>query len=208
MSTIHETAVSAQHNLPASTTVKKWMARRRIAISITCFTVLVVFNLTVLGTPPTSPLKFWIWNSGLGMSLIIAGLAIRSWSAGTLHKYNHLTTIGPYALVRNPLYLGSFLMMYGFAFIMSDWLSILFIALPMSMLYYFQVVHEEKHLASTFPIMWPEYCQRTPRIIPYKLNSNCLSGWSGAQWLRNREYQAILGAGLGVLGLIALSAFN
>ena len=91
---------------------------------------------------------------------------------------------------------------------MSDWLSILFIALPMTMLYYFQVLHEEKHLANTFPTMWSDYCRRTPRFFPYKLNSNWFSGWSGAQWLRNREYQAILGAGLGVLGLIALAAFN
>ncbi len=208
MSTINDTAVPVQHSLPTFAVVEKWVARRRITISITCFTTLIIFNLMVLGTPPTSPLKPWLWNSGLGLTLIVVGLAIRSWSAGTLHKYDALTTIGPYALVRNPLYVGSFLMMYGFAFIMSDWLSILFIAIPMSMLYFFQVINEEKHLASTFPTMWPAYCERTPRFIPYKLKSNWLSGWSTAQWLRNREYQAILGAGLGILGLIALCAFK
>ena len=206
MSAINETAVPLNKSLPILDLLRKWMARRRIAISITCFTALIVFNLTILDTPPTSPLKLWIWNSGLGMALIIGGLAIRSWSAGTLHKHNQLTQVGPYALVRNPLYVGSFLMMYGFALIMSDWLSIAFIACPMSMLYYFQVLHEEKHLAKTFPNDWPQYTKRTPRFIPYRLNAKWRSGWSAAQWLRNREYQAILGAGLGVIGLIVMCA--
>ena len=36
------------------------------------------------------------------------GLAIRSWSAGFLIKDEKLTTDGPYALIRNPLYLVRF----------------------------------------------------------------------------------------------------
>lgn len=208
MSTVNDTAIRVTKGMPTIAALRKWMARRRIAISITCFTTLVVFNLVILGTPPTSPLKVWIWNSGLGMALIIGGLAIRSWSAGTLHKHQELTTIGPYALVRNPLYVGSFLMMYGFAFIMSDWLSILFIAGPMSLLYYLQVLHEEKHLASNFAQEWPKYTKQTSRFVPTRINPRWRSGWSAAQWLRNREYQAILGAGLGVVGLIVLALQN
>ncbi len=205
MSTINDTAVRTSQPLPTFGLLRKWMARRRIAISITCFTALVIFNLTVLDTPPSNPLALWIWNSGLGMALIAVGLGIRSWSAGTLHKNKQLTTIGPYAMVRNPLYLGSFLMMYGFALIMSDWLSIAFIAGPMTLLYYFQVLHEEKHLASAFPAEWPTYSGQTPRFVPYKLNQGWRGGWSLAQWNRNREYQAIFGASLGVLGLIAMN---
>ena len=37
------------------------------------------------------------------------GLWIRGWSAGTIHKDEELTTTGPYAFARNPLYVGSFL---------------------------------------------------------------------------------------------------
>ena len=206
MSTANETVAPLQYQGLGS--IRRWMSRRRIAISITCFTALIVFNLAILHRHASNPLAIWQWNSGCGLALIAFGLAIRSWSAGTLNKLQELTTSGPYALTRNPLYVGSFLMMYGFALIMSDWLSIAFIAGPMSVLYYFQVLNEEKHLAACFPNQWTNYTKQTSRFIPSKLNSNWRSGWSVAQWSRNREYQAILGAAIGIFGLIALSTLG
>ncbi len=188
--------------------IRSWVARRRIAISIACFTALIVFNLAVLRRHPGNPLEFWQWNCGLGFGLILIGLAIRSWSAGTLVKVQELITSGPYALSRNPLYVGSFLMMYGFALIMLDWLSIAFIAGPMSVLYYFQVLNEEKYLAALHPEQWSKYIQQTSRFVPMKFNSNWRNGWSVAQWLRNREYQAIAGALLGIVGLVMLSSLG
>lgn len=204
MSTANETVPSyaASQSLGS---LRRWMARRRIAISITCFTALVFFNLVILQRHPSNPLAVWHWNSGLGLALIVGGLAIRSWSAGTLNKFRELVTDGPYALSRNPLYVGSFLMMYGFALLMSDWLAIAFIAGPMSVLYYYQVLNEEKFLAELFPNQWPSYEQQTSRFIPVKFKSSWQSGWSRAQWQRNREYQAIFGAAIGILGLIVLS---
>lgn len=206
MSTANETV--SQSQLQGLGTLRRWMARRRIAISITCFTTLIVFNLVILHRHPSNPLAIWQWNSGFGLALIVLGLALRSWSAGTLNKLQELITAGPYALTRNPLYVGSFLMMYGFALIMSDWLSIAFVAGPMSVLYYFQVLNEEKHLAACFPNQWTNYSMRTSRFVPFKMNSNWRSGWSVAQWRRNREYQAIFGAALGIAGLILLSGLG
>ncbi len=200
----HSPVVNVPSPMITLNAIRLWVARKRIPISIVCFTTLVVINLTILDTSPSHPLAVWHWNVALGQLAILAGLAIRSWSAGTLHKHKQLTTVGPYALVRNPLYLGSFLMMYGFAFIMMDWLSLLFIAGPMTVLYYFQVKHEEKHLANAFPALWPAYTARTPRFVPYKLNTNWRCGWSMSQWLRNREYQAILGVSIGLIGLLVL----
>ena len=185
--------------------LRSWVARRRIAISIACFTALIVFNLAVLRRHPGNPFAIWQWTSGVGLALILSGLAIRSWSAGTLIKVQELITEGPYALSRNPLYVGSFLMMYGFALIMNDWLSIVFIAGPMSVLYYFQVLNEEKYLGALHPEQWAAYIKRTSRFVPLKFNSNWRSGWSVAQWLHNREYQAILGAVIGIVGLFLLN---
>lgn len=189
-------------------TIRAWVARRRITISIACFTALIVFNLAVLRRHPSNPLAIWQWNSGIGLALILAGLGIRSWSAGTLIKVQELITSGPYALSRNPLYVGSFLMMYGFALIMSDWLSIAFIAGPMSVLYYFQVLNEEKYLFALHPEQWQSYIKRTSRFIPFKFNSNWRNGWSLSQWLHNREYQAIVGAAVGIFGLYMLNRLS
>ncbi len=188
--------------------LRSWVARRRIAISIACFTALIVFNLAILRRHPSNPLAVWQWQSGIGLSLILMGVGIRTWSAGTLIKVRELITAGPYALSRNPLYVGSFLMMYGFALIMNDWLSIAFIAGPMSMLYYFQVLNEEKYLAALHPEQWASYIKRTRRFVPLKFNSNWHSGWALAQWLHHREYRAIFGALVGVVGLILLYEFG
>src|ERR1051326_3194890 len=58
-------------------------------------------------TPP-----FWI-----GVVLLLASLWIRIWAAGHLVKNKVLTVTGPYAYVKNPLYIGTFLGMIGTAFL-------------------------------------------------------------------------------------------
>src|SRR5690606_22138233 len=51
----------------------------------------------------------------VGAGLAFAGAALRAWAAGTIVKNAVLTTTGPYAYTRNPLYLGSFLIGLGLA---------------------------------------------------------------------------------------------
>ncbi len=186
--------------------IRSWVARRRIAISIACFTALIVFNLAVLRRHPGNPLEFWQWNCGLGFGLILIGLAIRSWSAGTLVKVQELITSGPYALSRNPLYVGSFLMMYGFALIMLDWLSIAFIAGPMSVLYYFQVLNEEKYLAALTPAM-VEVHQQTSRFCAHEFNSNWRNGVVSCLAAQSRVPGDCWGPS-GIVGLVMLSSLG
>ncbi|MGH8104132.1 MAG: methyltransferase family protein, partial [bacterium] len=44
-----------------------------------------------------------------GAPLIVGGAALRIWAAGTIKKQQTLAQEGPYALMRHPLYFGSFL---------------------------------------------------------------------------------------------------
>ena len=74
----------------------------------------------VLRTQPIMPFNLNQFGSVLGTGMALAGLAIRSWAAGTLHKMKELTRSGPYAMVRNPLYVGSFFMMFGFCALIAD----------------------------------------------------------------------------------------
>ena len=48
-----------------------------------------------------------------GVPVSIAGLALRGWAAGCLYKDSRLATSGPYAHLRNPLYLGTLLVATG-----------------------------------------------------------------------------------------------
>ncbi len=183
-----------------------WLTRRRIAISLLGFAGLVLLNVVIVRTVPLNPLQVtqpWVCTALL---LIALGLAIRSWSAGTLNKSRELTTVGPYALVRNPLYCGSFLLMIGFCVLCRDVPTLLFVAGPMSLLYWVQVRFEEKRLASLFPTQWPDYAGSVPRFFPNLMRvrswrPTLFQGWSVAEWLRNREYNALAGCGLGLLGV-------
>jgi protein-S-isoprenylcysteine O-methyltransferase Ste14 len=51
-----------------------------------------------------------IW---IGMILILLGESIRIWAAGHLQKNEVLTVTGPYAYVKNPLYIGSIFIRQG-----------------------------------------------------------------------------------------------
>jgi protein-S-isoprenylcysteine O-methyltransferase Ste14 len=65
-------------------------------------------------------------NSIVAGALVGAiGLWIRARAAGHLHKQEVLTTTGPYAYTRNPLYFGSFILAIGTAVAAHSWPSAL-----------------------------------------------------------------------------------
>ena len=68
-------------------------------LRVPCGFVLVVAFLW-LSAPTLASLA-----AGIPVSLL--GLALRAWAAGHLEKDSTLTDSGPYAWVRNPLYLGT-----------------------------------------------------------------------------------------------------
>ena len=183
------------------TAIHQWLARRRITISLVGFTTLVLLNVFVMRTIPRNPLAITSLGSLVGSGLLLIGLAVRSWSAGTLNKSRELTMVGPYSLVSNPLYVGSFLMMMGFCVLCRDWPTMLFVAGPMSYLYWKQVRFEEDKLSRMFPLQWGDYIKSTPRFVPVRLNRAVLGGWSLFEWQRNREHQAIVASLLGVAGV-------
>ena len=49
-----------------------------------------------------------------GLCLILVGLGIRGWAAGHLQRNQELATSGPYAYLRDPLYLGRLFIICGF----------------------------------------------------------------------------------------------
>src|SRR5262245_3172652 len=137
----------------------------------------------------------------VGEVLILFGLFVRSWAAGTLRKQKQLATTGPYACVRHPLYFGSSLMMVGFAMLGFAPLSLAIVGPPLAWIYWQTIRSEERHVSKLFPIEWPGYAAAVPRLIPRRLVWPRLNEWSFAQWLKNSEYQAWIGAGAALLAL-------
>ena len=180
---------------------QSWLLKRRIPISFILFTTLVVLDMFVLNVRPRDIFDWRDPGTIAGELLVLAGLAIRSWAAGTLVKSTSLITTGPYALIRNPLYVGSFLMMFGFCALVQDWQSIWFMVGPVAALYWLQVRREEFILAKDHPGEWPAYAAATPRILPRRVPASAFSGWSLAQWVKNREYHALWGSAVAMAGL-------
>lgn len=135
------------------------------------------------------------WRSlAWGMAVAMLGLAIRAWAAGHLAKNQLLTTSGPYAHVRNPLYVGSLVMAAGFAVAgrhaaVGGVLAVYFVFFLLPV-----VEEEERHLRKLFP-GYEEYARRVPKFWP-RLRSDCGAArpFEFSLYLKNREYEA-LGAG-------------
>jgi protein-S-isoprenylcysteine O-methyltransferase Ste14 len=141
------------------------------------------------------------WTSlAIGLPVAALGLALRAWAAGHLEKNRALAESGPYAYVRNPLYIGTLAVAAGFVLASRQWvLGVLFAAV--FVLIYLPVVElEEQHLRALFP-EYAEYARRVPRLWP-RLMGNSSKPFSFATYLRNQEYQALAGFLIGVAVLI------
>ncbi len=137
----------------------------------------------------------------LGIPVSLAGLAIRAWAAGHLEKNLTLTDTGPYARVRNPLYIGTLTAAAGFVIASRRWeLGVIFAAT--FLLVYLPVVElEEQHLRTLFP-NYTDYAQRVPKFIPrFSRGTRARKHFSWPLYRRNREYEALAGfiAGVAVL---------
>lgn len=145
-------------------------------------------------------LYFWLakptWTSiGIGAVIAAIGVAIRASAAGHVKKNRELTTTGPYAYTRNPLYLGSMILALGFGVASRNWWVAVVILVLFLAIYLPVIRSEEEFLRSEFP-GFDEYCSQVPRLVPrFKPAPRAEVGaFSKELYLRHREYNAIIGA--------------
>jgi len=73
---------------------------------------------------------------------------------------------GPYSMVRHPMYIGAFMMLFGIPIALGSWYG-LFAIIPMVIAIIWRLLDEEKFLAKNLP-GYPEYQKKiTYRLIPY-----------------------------------------
>lgn len=108
--------------------------------------------------------KPWLFVAGCLVAL--AGEGIRIWAAGTIHKAQEVTSSGPYALVRHPLYVGSFLIAIGY-FLMSGRWQAFAVGVPLFLvLHWAAVMIEERMLLALFGDEYTVYSRAVPRLFP------------------------------------------
>jgi len=142
----------------------------------------------------------------IGSALVILGLATRALASGHVQKNEQLTTTGPYAYTRNPLYLGSLILAVGFAISARSWwigagLILIFLAI------YLPVIRgEEKFLGEHFS-GFAEYACQVPRLVPRLSSPGAGRGtFSWELYWKHREYNATLGA-MAMMAALAAKLF-
>ncbi len=147
----------------------------------------------------------------LGGGFALLGAALRGWAAGTIHKDRELSTTGPYAHTRNPLYLGSFLVGLGITLAGGRPTFVLFFGIFFAWVYGRTIRAEARSLGERFGERYSEYAGSVPlfvpRLVPYRSAGGrrgaTTGGFTLKRWRQNREYQALLGVLAGFAFLAA-----
>lgn len=135
-----------------------------------------------------------------GIPISVAGLLLRGWAAGHLAKNERLAVSGPYALTRNPLYLGTLLVAAGLVVACRrPALGILFAA-AFLLVYLPAIELEEQRLREIFA-EYSDYAQRVPRLGVRVPGARGPEPFRLRLYLKNQEYQGVAGylAGLALL---------
>ena len=136
---------------------------------IRSFTPIPLIILLIIFAHP-SRLSFVV-----GFIIVIFGELLRIWAVGyagaatrtrSMGAARQLVTTGPYAYVRNPLYLGNFLLSLGICIISSVYWMIPIFLVGYLCQYLPIILSEEIHLRKECGKVYDEYYANVPRFIP------------------------------------------
>ncbi len=153
---------------------------------------------------------FYVWRAHpnwisviFGMVIASIGIALRALAAGHVKKNREVTMTGPYAYVRNPLYLGSIIIGVGFAVAARDiWIAIVLVVFFFAI--YVPVIRGEQNYLREHFSEYNDYTGRVPSLLPRTIwFKGATQGFSRDLYFRHREYNALLGAAAVLLILVA-----
>jgi protein-S-isoprenylcysteine O-methyltransferase Ste14 len=114
-----------------------------------------------------------------GVALGGSGVALAVWcivtfivsGRGTPAPFDpprRLVVVGPYRMVRNPMYLGAALTLAGAALFYQSWALLAYGAAFVLVTHLFVVAYEEPTLRATFGPAYLDYCRRVQRWWPWR----------------------------------------
>lgn len=147
------------------------------------------------------PMLAWFLS---GLAIVLIGEALRIWAAGHLKKTKEVTTTGPYAYVKNPLYLGTLLILIGFC-LMARNPYLLLIGLAVFFVYYapFKKKREGNRLREHFGQAWVDYDLAVPDYLP-NIRPYAKRGtgrWDWKWFHENSEGGTALAVALGIIAI-------
>jgi protein-S-isoprenylcysteine O-methyltransferase Ste14 len=149
-----------------------------------------------------------IWVA-IGFALCLLGQALRAWVLGGVPDgtsgqnerliATDLNTEGPYALTRNPLYLGNLLITLGLCAIAHDPILAALAAILFAAQYRAIIAAEEAFLREKFGARFDEYASRVPRFWPRLRAAAHPRPWSPARAFRKEHNPAAAWLALALL---------
>jgi protein-S-isoprenylcysteine O-methyltransferase Ste14 len=126
------------------------------------------FGLKPQSLPPVIWIGFWVAIAGCGTGLVLA--AVRTLHrAGTpiptVEPTRALVTDGPYAISRNPIYLGLAAIYVGIAAAFDAGAALAIFPIVLVVLHFGVISREERYLARRFASSYRDYCARVRRWL-------------------------------------------
>ena len=176
------------------------------------FVILVAIALIYLSEPTLPYTKsgiFYLSFFIIALVLIVSGEIIRIWATGHLEKNKNLTTSGPYAYIKNPMYAGSFIILMGFNMLaINPYIHfIIIVELIAFILIYIPTKRkiESTRLLEKFGDAYADYDENVPDYIPHRLKpyqSVTPKSWTWRVFWENQEIQVGLAVLLGIAAII------
>jgi protein-S-isoprenylcysteine O-methyltransferase Ste14 len=154
----------------------------------------------------------WIdpWGLWAGAALAVVGEALRVWGCGHLRKNQDVITSGPYAHVRNPLYLGTLLILVGMC-VAAGTRIVVYGLLPLGLVGFFAYYTPKKEriesdrLRRRFGAKFDVYHDAVPGYLPRLTRWSGASNepWSGPLVVENTEIPTVLFVAVGLAVVFA-----
>ena len=119
----------------------------------------------------------------IGLILFIAGIILRWYSIVHLGRFftvdvsiakeHRVIDSGPYRFMRHPSYTGALIAFVGIGLSLGNWLSIVFMTLPITFAFLWRIRIEERALIDALGDDYRAYLRRTARLIPFRLLNLC-----------------------------------
>lgn len=167
---------------------KFWLKARFIIVLV------AIAFMTQLADPK------WFW---IGLTISLLGEFFQLWCWSTLRTSKSLAYLGPYSMVRNPMYLGRYFIVLG-VILLAGMPGVWFI-IPYTLIYGFYMVNrvrrEEKKLTEMFGEDYLDYCSKVNRFLPSfrGFNPDTVFSWN---WDTFHENHGVMN----LVGLLAIYA--
>ena len=167
---------------------QEWATRLRFVLAVPAAALLVMFT----DRGPMWP----------GVVVALSGEAIQVWASAHLRKNVELVRSGPYRWVRNPMYLGRFLLGLGLALLTWRWFLIAPYVVTFWLYAQARALGEEARLRVLFGEEYASYCRKVRRWLPRPPRERLSEErWSWHCVLRNHELRVAVVA---VVGMVLL----